>query len=410
MAKARAGIVLLETRTAKDEKAQGTGFLIDQQGDVVTNFHVIRDACYVQASLGTESISTVGIVVADAIQDVAVLRFRGLSGTPLDLGSKDDLVPGSRVIAIGFPLAAIYSRDPTISDGIYSGTSDFGEGRSLMRISAPISHGSSGGPLLDERGKVVGITAATMSYLEIGSQNLNLAVPIDVIRRVDLTGPARLPSDTCHDFSVQAGGQEAALDPKDDRAALDNFKRITATIVETVRGAAMVKESDRADTSTREREQANPSSGMGGGVGSPDNEGSPMVFATYNYSVQWYAVAGEYRFNVYSVDPQLSIVTTFMGYVEIPITTYRQKVKLESVRPGDCDGLFYGECLGRGGKVTKERAIHDYETKSVWGLSYQEGKWRITRVLPPEAASAFLRAVTKVDRSEIYRVIVGPQH
>jgi trypsin-like peptidase len=403
-ARTKEGIVLLETRTATGGQAQGTGFLIDTQGHVVTNFHVIRDACFIQARLGTQVGTSVEIVRTDPIQDVAVLRVDGLSGAPLNLGSTDALQPGSRVIAIGYPLGL----GLTVSDGLYSETSNFGEGRSLMRIQTPIAPGSSGGPLFDDHGLVVGITTLGTRYFETGALVINYAVPIDVIRRIDLAGVSRKPIDTCHEFSAHVPEEEASADPKDDRVALQTFKKLADLIVDGVRGGALLKESDKAEGT---QVGAQPSGSGRVGADDPDHAEPPQssdVFDTYNYTLTWYSTSGDYKYNVYSVDPQLSIVTTFMAYVEIPTTTYRQKVKMKTEALGTCDGLYYRECLGHGGRVVKERAVRSNDTSSIWGLSYQEGRWRITRVLPPESASAFLSAVARSEREIIYRAIVTP--
>lgn len=399
----RGGIVLIETVDVAGGSFSGSGFLIDDLGHVATNSHVIANACAIQVTLGAEAASGVGVVMNDPIQDFAILRVQGLKGTALSLGSKAEIVPGARVVAIGYPLSDFVGRTPTISDGIYSGLSEFGQGRSMLRVSAPISPGSSGGPLFDLHARVIGITTSSLSSVYLRAQNVNFAVPIDLIRSIDRTGEAKPPSALCRDVVGKVPPRERAHDPKDDRTALETFKTIAAAIALSVRNAALVKESDRAPLwSGGEQRQSSE-------AGSPGAENVPSQgpLHTYDFWLHWYDSASEYTYNVYGVDPHLSVVTTFMGYVEIPLKVHRQRVVVRPPRAGECDGLFYTECLTAGGSLIKEKPIRYYEAKTVWLLSYQEGQWAITRVLGPDESSSFLRFVTKADRESIYRSVMG---
>jgi S1-C subfamily serine protease len=404
--KSRQGILLLETSDGEGGGgSQGTGFLIDSRGYVATNFHVIRDACHIQASAGKQTFSSVKVVHVDPIQDIAILKVEGLSGTALVLGSADDLSPGSRVVAIGHPLADMVGREVTISDGIYSGPTDFGENRIMMRITAPVSPGNSGGPLFDERGHVVGITTLALAYIKMGAQNMNFAIPIDVVRRMELSKETRTPAEVCHEYAGQEAAPMAASDPKDDRVALATFKQRASMIISSIRAGAMVKESDRAPLT--EPPAKPPSEAVTGNIGYRGG-GESFYPSKYSFDLTWYSTSAESTFNVYSVDPQLSIVTTFMGYVEMPLRTYRQRVVVVSEEPGVCDGKYFRECLELGGTIKKEKPPRESESRTVWGLSYQEGRWEVRRVFGPTEVRAFLESVTKSDRDRIYRAIVGP--
>jgi S1-C subfamily serine protease len=95
----------------------------------------------------------------------------------MKLGSTSTMKPGERVIAVGSPKGF----DRTASDGLYNGLRDMNEQGKLMQFSAAISHGSSGGPVLDERAEVIAI----VTWME-GGQNLNFGVPVEDVKRLPI--------------------------------------------------------------------------------------------------------------------------------------------------------------------------------------------------------------------------------
>jgi hypothetical protein len=156
----------------KDKHSQplalGTGFLV-REGVVATNLHVVEGASTVTATPnGTETpIAVRGVLAADSDRDLALLRVEGLGAQPLALSTKPRFDIGEAVYAIGNPKGL----QGTFSDGIVSSVR--GSGSDLvLQITAPISPGSSGGPVLDSGGEVVGVATATMKE----GQNLNFAV------------------------------------------------------------------------------------------------------------------------------------------------------------------------------------------------------------------------------------------
>lgn len=154
--------------------ATGSAFAAFEEGVFVTNCHVIKDEVYsIRAQMETGLEFAISSVVAyDEQKDIAILRTEAKTGLePLPLGSTAAMERGEKVIAIGSPLGLIN----TLSIGLYSGT--LKDDQVYLQFSAPISHGSSGGALFNNRGEVVGITTA--SYTE--GQNLNLAIPIDAV-------------------------------------------------------------------------------------------------------------------------------------------------------------------------------------------------------------------------------------
>lgn len=152
----------------------GSGFVAYQDNIIVTNYHVIEQEAY-QIYVLTEDgrkIHVTQVLAYDAEKDIAILKLSAASNLmPLPLGNSDNLLKGDTVVAIGSPLGLLNS----ISEGIVSGVAH--DSLNTIQFTAAISHGSSGGPLFDEHGNVVGVTYA--SY-EAG-QNLNLAVPINAV-------------------------------------------------------------------------------------------------------------------------------------------------------------------------------------------------------------------------------------
>lgn len=154
-----------------DPYASGSGFFIDGSGLAVTNHHVLEDA--LSASVTLEDGTThpiLGVVEFDDVLDYAVILVEGSGFPTLKVGDSLGAKSGEQVYAIGNPRGL----SNTISDGIISNPrrENFD---GMIQISVPISHGSSGGALLNTKGEVIGITTAS---LESG-QNLNFAVPID---------------------------------------------------------------------------------------------------------------------------------------------------------------------------------------------------------------------------------------
>lgn len=152
---------------------QGTGFVIDQTGIIATNYHVIENSFFLRVAFTNgEKFEVSNILNTDEERDIALLKIKGYDLPKIPFGNSNKISIGDKVIAIGNPLGL----SNTLSSGIISGIrTDLGY--KLIQTTAPISPGSSGGPLLNAKGEVIGLT--TM-YLE-GGQNLNFAVPINYL-------------------------------------------------------------------------------------------------------------------------------------------------------------------------------------------------------------------------------------
>lgn len=165
----------------------GSGFIWDERGYVVTNFHVIQNASAARVTLSDHSSWDATLVGVEPDKDIAVLKIdpAGVPLTPIAIGSSKDLRVGQRVYAIGNP----FGFDHTLTTGVISGL-----GREIKSVTdrpiqgviqtdAAINPGNSGGPLLDSAGRLIGMNTAIVSpsgsYAGIG-----FAVPVDTINRV----------------------------------------------------------------------------------------------------------------------------------------------------------------------------------------------------------------------------------
>ncbi len=164
-------VTVLAYNERNDLVALGSGVLLST-GRVITNHHVVSDAPALVVKRGHE-VLTARLGRFDARRDLAELSVEGLRGREILLCPLEDVQVGERVYAIGTP----EGWELTISEGLVSSTTrDLGSGVQIQ-TSAPISHGSSGGGLFDESGRLVGITTSSLKK----GQNLNFAVPAAAI-------------------------------------------------------------------------------------------------------------------------------------------------------------------------------------------------------------------------------------
>jgi S1-C subfamily serine protease len=172
--------------------AQGSGFVASKDGLVVTNYHVIAEGSSAVVKLPDGAFYAVdGLLASDKTRDIAVIKAHGQNFRTLILGNSDRVQIGEEVVAIGNPL----SLESTVSNGIVSGIRTVKEeGGKYLQITAPISPGSSGGPLFNMAGEVVGITTMHLR----GGENLNFAIPINDAKHLlvaDSTKLKELPNE-----------------------------------------------------------------------------------------------------------------------------------------------------------------------------------------------------------------------
>jgi S1-C subfamily serine protease len=184
--RSRDSVVLLEVYEIGGRQiGAGTGFFIDDHR-LVTNWHVVENAALVEAVLATEEkIDVAGLVARDEVNDLAILEVEGGPFPALALTDSASVEAGERVVVLGNPLGSFTG---SLSEGIISavrldGLADRLPGASsapLLQITAAISPGSSGSPVMDLDGKVIGVAVSQM----VQGQNLNFAVPAPAVRRL----------------------------------------------------------------------------------------------------------------------------------------------------------------------------------------------------------------------------------
>ncbi len=153
--------------------SMGSGFIVDVEGHILTNFHIVQNATVISAKMieKNQNFNNVKVIKVDPVKDIALLKIDNANSLPIVvLGDSDRLSVGERVVAIGNPQGL----ENTISDGLISGIRE-NDGVKLIQTSVPVTHGSSGGPLFNMQGEVIGIVTAGIK--EAG--NLNFAVPIN---------------------------------------------------------------------------------------------------------------------------------------------------------------------------------------------------------------------------------------
>ena len=171
--------------------ASGSGFILTEDGYILTNYHVIENSSSVQVTTYDNTSYSASIVGYDESNDIAVLKIDAAGLTPVVLGSSDDLYVGDEVMAIGNPLGELtfsltagmvsaLNREVTFSNGLRM---------SLIQTDAAINSGNSGGALFNMYGEVVGITNAKYGSSSSSSgtasiDNIGFAIPIDDVRSI----------------------------------------------------------------------------------------------------------------------------------------------------------------------------------------------------------------------------------
>lgn len=185
-------VVLIATQDARGQPLSlGSGFFVEKNV-IATNFHVIEDAAagYAKIIGRPTKLKIEGVVGLDAAHDLALLQVSAPAATTSAPNAFSDLIPPAPSLAtapqnslsVGDPVYAIGNPrglEGTFSQGIISSVREFGSDR-LLQITAPLSPGSSGGPVLDRNGAVIGVSVASIT----NGQNLNFAVPADYVRQL----------------------------------------------------------------------------------------------------------------------------------------------------------------------------------------------------------------------------------
>jgi S1-C subfamily serine protease len=141
-------VVVVET-----ERGTGSGFFVDRTGLILTNAHVVDGASRIRIKTRAQEVFVGRVVQTSSVRDLTLLRISSGEVTPLQLGTTDDALVGSDVIAVGSPLGL----QGSVTRGIVSALRRM-DGVAVLQVDAPINPGNSGGPLVNEEGVVLGIT------------------------------------------------------------------------------------------------------------------------------------------------------------------------------------------------------------------------------------------------------------
>lgn len=176
------GVVLV-----KQPRALGSGFILTEDGYVVTNGHVVQGATELSVTIfektddgfEKEVFEDVRIVAVNAMQDVALLRIDeeeldGRSLAKVYLADIDEVEVGEPVFAIGAPLGM----ERSVSQGIVSTKNRMNDGKVYIQTTAALNGGNSGGPLFNTRGEVIGVN----TWKTLGTEGLNFSIPIDAVK------------------------------------------------------------------------------------------------------------------------------------------------------------------------------------------------------------------------------------
>ncbi|HEV2992526.1 MAG TPA: trypsin-like peptidase domain-containing protein [Candidatus Angelobacter sp.] len=170
---------------AVPKEGQGSGFVIDSAGHILTNFHVVEGARQVEVTTSDKKKHRAEIVGTDPPDDLAVIQISERAVTPAVLGDSRNLVVGQKVYAIGNP----FGLSGTMTRGIISSIRSVRGGRGgyideAIQTDAAINPGNSGGPLLNSRGEVIGINSMILTGGAEQSAGIGFAIPINTAKAV----------------------------------------------------------------------------------------------------------------------------------------------------------------------------------------------------------------------------------
>src|SRR5438128_6886884 len=208
---------------SQEREGAGSGSVIDEQGDILTNYHVIANSEKLTVSFGTGKSYPARVVGSDPDTDLAVVRLLQAPREPMtmvQLGDSDKLVVGQKVLAIGNP----FGLDRTLTTGVISGLQRpirAQNGRQIegaIQTDASINPGNSGGPLLDSHGRMIGINSQIESPSG-ASAGVGFAIPVNIAKRIVpqlvRNGSVQRPSLSITSRDVEALGRQAQLPVSD---------------------------------------------------------------------------------------------------------------------------------------------------------------------------------------------------
>jgi serine protease Do len=195
--------------SVRTEQSLGTGFIVSPDGLIATNLHVVAGNSEITVTLSDHrEFQVVEIWNGDRQRDLVIMRIQAKKLPVIPLGDSDGIHPGDTVVAIGHPLGL----EDTVSNGLVSAVRKLDKGLTVLQISAPIAPGSSGGPIFNDHGEVIGVATAIM----LGGQNINFGVPVSYLKEL-LKRPAAVNLQT---FAAATAERDTSSENKRNVPAL----------------------------------------------------------------------------------------------------------------------------------------------------------------------------------------------
>ena len=173
-----------QQQSSPPREVSGTGFFVSANGHVVTNFHVVKECTTFNVSSNTGTTTNTHLMASDSTNDLAVLSTQL---TPTTVPAFDSRVRvGDNIFVYGFPLAGLLATAGNFTTGNITATAGLNDNTSMFQISAPVQPGSSGGPLVDQFGNVIGVIVSKLDALRVAKvtedipQNVNFAIKASV--------------------------------------------------------------------------------------------------------------------------------------------------------------------------------------------------------------------------------------
>ncbi|MCX5885459.1 MAG: tetratricopeptide repeat protein [Proteobacteria bacterium] len=158
---------------AKNPLRQGTGFILRRDGVIVTNYHLVSDAKGIMVTVGNTVLKVEGILSADKENDLVILKVAGENLKPVKMGEPDKVALGETV----YIMSSTQGFGNLLGIGIVSGMLQMNPSRKIFQIAAPLSEGSTGGPVFNKDGELIGV----VTFLIQGAKNLYFAVPASLL-------------------------------------------------------------------------------------------------------------------------------------------------------------------------------------------------------------------------------------
>ncbi|HEY5809493.1 MAG TPA: trypsin-like peptidase domain-containing protein [Povalibacter sp.] len=165
------------------ESSLGSGVIVDSNGHIVTNHHVIQDATEIRVQLADGRVATPVVVGTDADTDLAVLKVDVPDLPAMPMGRSDELRAGDVVLAIGNPLGLSQTVTQGIVSAIGRGSLRLATFADFIQTDAAINFGNSGGALIDTDGDLIGINTAVLAQ-QLGTEGIGFAIPVNLVRGV----------------------------------------------------------------------------------------------------------------------------------------------------------------------------------------------------------------------------------